>query len=114
MVNLTIDGKLISVNENTTIMEAAAQNDIRIPKLCYLKGINEIAACRVCIVELFCHCRGRAAKLQSVQRAQKVSGSTVEAGSVLPPRLKALALSDCLPNSNCTDIPIPYMHQSAG
>lgn len=52
MVNLTIDGKLISVNENTTIMEAAAQNDIRIPKLCYLKGINEIAACRVCVVEL--------------------------------------------------------------
>ena len=52
MVNLTIDGKQISVKENTTIMEAAAQNGIPIPKLCYLKGINEIAACRVCVVEL--------------------------------------------------------------
>ena len=52
MVNLTIDGKKISVQENTTIMEAAAQNGIPIPKLCYLKGINEIAACRVCVVEL--------------------------------------------------------------
>lgn len=52
MVNLTIDGKQISVEENTTIMEAAAQNGIPIPKLCYLKGINEIAACRVCVVEL--------------------------------------------------------------
>ena len=52
MVNLTIDGKAISVEENTTIMEAAAQNGIPIPKLCYLKGINEIAACRVCVVEL--------------------------------------------------------------
>lgn len=52
MVNLIIDGKKISVKENTTIMEAAAQNDIHIPKLCYLKGINEIAACRVCVVEL--------------------------------------------------------------
>lgn len=52
MVNLTIDGKQISVQENTTIMEAAAQNGIPIPKLCYLKGINEIAACRVCVVEL--------------------------------------------------------------
>ena len=52
MVNLTIDGKKISVAENTTIMEAAAQNGIPIPKLCYLKGINEIAACRVCVVEL--------------------------------------------------------------
>ncbi len=47
-----IDGKQISVKENTTIMEAAAQNGIPIPKLCYLKGINEIAACRVCVVEL--------------------------------------------------------------
>lgn len=52
MVNLTIDGKQISVQENTTIMEAAAQNGIHIPKLCYLKDINEIAACRVCVVEL--------------------------------------------------------------
>ena len=52
MVNLTIDGKLICVEENTTIMEAAARYNIRIPKLCYLKGINEIAACRVCVVEL--------------------------------------------------------------
>lgn len=52
MVNLTINGKQISVQENTTIMEAAAQNGIHIPKLCYLKDINEIAACRVCVVEL--------------------------------------------------------------
>ena len=52
MVNLTIDGKQISVQENTTIMDAAAQNGIHIPKLCYLKDINEIAACRVCVVEL--------------------------------------------------------------
>ena len=52
MVNLTIDGKQISVKENTTIMEAADQNGITIPSLCYLKGINEIAACRVCVVEL--------------------------------------------------------------
>lgn len=52
MVNLTINGKQISVQKNTTIMEAAAQNGIHIPKLCYLKDINEIAACRVCVVEL--------------------------------------------------------------
>ncbi len=52
MVNITIDGKQISVKENTTIMEAADKNLIPIPRLCYLKGINEIAACRVCTVEL--------------------------------------------------------------
>ena len=52
MVNITIDGKKISAEENITIMEAAERNGIPIPKLCYLKGINEIAACRVCVVEL--------------------------------------------------------------
>lgn len=52
MVNLTIDRKQISVPEGTTIMEAARLNDIEIPKLCYLKEINEIAACRICVVEL--------------------------------------------------------------
>ena len=52
MVNITIDGKKISAEENITIMEAAEKNRIPIPKLCYLKGINEIAACRVCVVEL--------------------------------------------------------------
>ena len=52
MVNLTIDGRKISVKENTTIMEAARLNNIDIPKLCYLKDINEIAACLVFVVEL--------------------------------------------------------------
>ena len=50
--NLTIDGRQISVEENTTIMEAARSVGIQIPSLCYLKGINEIGACRVCVVEL--------------------------------------------------------------
>ena len=52
MVNITIDNIQLSVPEGTTIMEAAASAGIPIPKLCYLKGINEIAACRVCLVEL--------------------------------------------------------------
>lgn len=52
MVNLTIDNVPVSVKENTTIMEAAASIDINIPKLCFLKDLNEIAACRVCVVEL--------------------------------------------------------------
>ena len=52
MVNLKIDHNEISVPEGTTIMEAAALAGIDIPKLCYLKNINEIAACRVCLVEV--------------------------------------------------------------
>ena len=52
MVTLTIDNRVIGVPEGTTILEAAKAADIRIPTLCYLKGINEIAACRVCCVEV--------------------------------------------------------------
>lgn len=52
MVNLTIDGINISANEEFTIMEAALNAGIHIPRLCFLKKINEIAACRVCVVEL--------------------------------------------------------------
>lgn len=52
MVNLTINGKSISVLEDTTIIEAARTAGIRIPSLCYMKGINEIGACRVCLVEV--------------------------------------------------------------
>lgn len=52
MVNVTIDNRNISVPEGTTIMEAAGQNGIPIPRLCYLKDLNVIGACRVCVVEL--------------------------------------------------------------
>lgn len=52
MVNLIIDSKRISVPEGTTILEAAKMSGIRIPTLCFLKEINEIGACRVCVVEL--------------------------------------------------------------
>lgn len=52
MVNLTIDGQTVQVLEGTTIMEAAKTAHIQIPHLCFLKDINEIAACRVCCVEV--------------------------------------------------------------
>ena len=52
MVTLTIDRMEVTVPEGTTIMEAAASVHIDIPRLCYLKGINEISACRVCVVEM--------------------------------------------------------------
>lgn len=52
MVNLTIDGLKVYVPEGTTIMQAAASVGIEIPRLCYLKDINEISACKVCVVEV--------------------------------------------------------------
>ncbi len=52
MVKLTIDNQVIEVKEGSTIMSAAASAGIPIPKLCFLKDINEIGACRVCVVEV--------------------------------------------------------------
>ena len=52
MVKVKINGKEIQVPENTTILEAAKLANITIPHLCYLKGVNEIGACRVCVVEI--------------------------------------------------------------
>lgn len=51
MVNLKIDGQKLSVKKGTTLMEAAEKIGINIPHLCYLEGINDIGACRVCVVE---------------------------------------------------------------
>lgn len=52
MINLTIDGRNIEVLEGTTILQAAAKLNIDIPTLCYLKEINEIGDCRMCLVEV--------------------------------------------------------------
>ena len=52
MVKLKINGKTIEAEEGMTILDAASAAGIDIPHLCYLKELNEIAACRVCVVEV--------------------------------------------------------------
>lgn len=52
MINLTINDQAISVPEGTTIIDAAKQNRISIPKLCYLEHVNKVGACRICVVEV--------------------------------------------------------------
>lgn len=52
MINLVIDGTKVQVEEGKTILEAARKAKIDIPTLCYLKGINEMGDCRMCIVEV--------------------------------------------------------------
>lgn len=52
MVNVTINGKTIQAPEKTSILRAAAMAGFNIPTLCYWKEINEIGACRVCVVEV--------------------------------------------------------------
>lgn len=52
MVKLTINGRVIETREGATILEAAAEAGISIPTLCFMKELNEIGACRVCVVEI--------------------------------------------------------------
>ncbi len=52
MITLTIDGIQVTVPDGTTVLEAAKEAKINIPTLCYLKGINQIGACRICMVEV--------------------------------------------------------------
>ena len=51
MVNVKINGIAVSVPKGATILEAARYAGVEIPTLCYLKEINEIGACRICMVE---------------------------------------------------------------
>lgn len=72
MVNVTINGKAISVENGTTILEAASANGILIPTLCFLKDINEIGACRICLVEI-----------EGMERLAAACNNTVEEGMVI-------------------------------
>ena len=51
-VTLTIDGKEVKAPVGSTVLEAAKSAGINIPTLCFLKDINEIGACRMCIVDV--------------------------------------------------------------
>ena len=52
LINIKINGKEISAPEGSTILEACRYAGIQIPTLCFLKDINEIGACRMCVVEV--------------------------------------------------------------
>lgn len=52
MVQLTINGTLVEVPEDTTILEAAKSINIQIPNLCYKEGLHRFGSCRICVVEV--------------------------------------------------------------
>lgn len=72
MVNVKINGIDVSVEEGTTILEAAKKVGVTIPTLCYLKDINEIGACRVCVVEV-----------EGIDRCVTACNNFVEEGMVI-------------------------------
>ena len=52
MINITIDGKNLTVNENTSVLNAATDNGIKIPNLCYDGRVETYGACGLCVVEV--------------------------------------------------------------
>ena len=51
-VTINIDGDIVQVPENYSVLKACREAGINIPTLCYLEGINEVGACRLCLVEV--------------------------------------------------------------
>ena len=51
-INVVINGLSIEVDKGTTILDAAQENDIEIPTLCYLVGVSDVGMCRLCMVEV--------------------------------------------------------------
>ncbi len=97
MVNLTIDGQRVSVPQGTTIMQAAATIGIEIPRLCYLKDINEISACKVCVVEIQGQNRVVTACTTPVQEGLVVYTNSPKARSVRRTNVELiLSQHDCL------------------
>jgi len=107
MIQLTINNKKISAEPGTTILEAAKQNGINIPTLCYLEDVHKFGACRICSVEV-----EGARSLQVACMAEVRDGMVVHTNSkrVLKTRkvLYELMLSDhsknclsCVRNQSC-------------
>ena len=106
-VNLKIDDKEVCVPEGTTILEAAKTVGIDIPTLCFLKDINEIGDCRMCIVEVEGR-RGFATScIQKVEEGMIVrthSPEVIEARKVVLDLILSNHQRDCLVctrNGNC-------------
>lgn len=52
MVNVTIDGIKVSVEDGSTILQAAEAAGVKIPTLCHIKGLDAEGSCRICLVEI--------------------------------------------------------------
>lgn len=98
-VTLTIDDQEVKVEKGTTILQAAKQAGIDIPTLCFLKEINEVGDCRMCIVEVEGR-RGFATScIQTVEEGMVVHTNTqnvLEARHVILDLIISNHAKDCL------------------
>lgn len=78
LVTLTIDNQKVTVEKDTTILQAAKQAGIEIPTLCFLKDINEIGDCRMCIVKVEGRRGFATACIQKVEEGMIIKTNTPE------------------------------------
>lgn len=108
MVRLTINNKQVEVPEGTSILDAAASVGVQIPTLCYLKDINEIGACRLCMVE----CEGQdmllAACNNEVQEGMNIKTNSPRVRSARKMNMELIlsqhdfSCATCIKSSNCS------------
>lgn len=101
-VKIVIDGKEILAESSETILTVAKRNGIDIPTLCFLKGVNEPASCRVCVVEV----EGMP-KLVTSCSTKVRDGMVIKtnSGRVLKARKMAMELLLSNHNKNCLSCP---------
>ena len=99
MVNFKINDRELSAAKGTTILAAAEKAGIPIPHLCFLKDINEIAACRMCVVEI-----EGTDRLVPACNTEVLEGMVIQTNSprVRQARKTNLRLILSQHNSNCT------------
>ena len=98
MVNVTIDGIQVEVEEGTTILAAAEAAGRKIPTLCALQGVNHIGACRICVVRIEGEERMAAACNTAVYEGMVVHTNTPE---VVRARRSNLQMIMAEHNSDC-------------
>ena len=76
MIELTIDGEQVTVQEGTTIIEAAKQININIPHLCYFRGLHPDGSCGICVVEIEGERNIARSCIRPVQEGMKVHTNT--------------------------------------
>lgn len=76
MISVVVNGKTITAPSGSTIMEAAALNNINIPRLCHMNGIHSVGSCRICVVEV-----EGAKNLQASCITKAVSGMKIKTNS---------------------------------
>ena len=108
MVNATINGIDITVEDGTTILAAARKVGVEVPTLCYLKEVNEIGACRVCVVEVEGQDRCVTACNNVVQEGMVIRTNTRKVRTTRKTNVKLILsqhdyeCASCVRSGNCT------------